>query len=308
MYSSIGDWVGNVGGKLFGPGHINGSDDDSRISVRESEGVSYGLNQRLCVASITGIRDRLLAMPKGSWVVWALDETIWTSVSPTLRIQHDEKVTEYIEQLHFQGVNSEHLFVDFSSFADCKLIEKGILELISELKGKEIHVLALTSRLAGFLTPRQRQMGLSNQDITLLHLEKHRIKLSQIFPEGEIILAGAESKFPAIFKNGVAFCSNFEKGEIVEVLLNKAKELGVEVPPAMALIDDVDRHAESVQKVLKERSMPYLVVDYYGAEILDDYDHFDFEVLKVQLNKFYGGDFNQFAIVSEGFLDPLMRR
>lgn len=183
--------------------------------------------------SIISLKNRLMAMPKGSWLFCDLDDTLW--IQDEVRIE-----------------NMCHAYLAYS------LIENEIVALFDELKNKGIYVLALTKRVGTHEMRIETQKDLLRQGVTFSPLFNSSMTIKQ------------HHKFPAVYECGVVYVSDFKKGEVVIDLLNEAKASGFALPPEIGLIDDLMENLEDVGGELKENSgatIPFLQIHYTGAEL-----------------------------------------
>lgn len=185
---------------------------------------------RIVTHSIVHVRDRLLALPKGSWLFWDLDDTLWVA-------------DEYTEERTSSMVHAYYAN---------RLVENETKELIRDLKENGIYVFGLTRRLS------------SLHESTLTDLIRLGVCFSQsYFPPGLILKD--HDRFPAVHKFGVIYASDFMKGEVVEELLNKAKILDLELPPEIGLIDDLIENLNDLGAKLrgaKGIDIPFLEIHY----------------------------------------------
>lgn len=247
--------------------------------------------------SIASIKERLLAMPKGSWVFLDLDDTVFVPTVPLLRTVNKPLLQEHLEALQPQYPNIRELIWAVYDDCDYTLIEDEIFDLISDLKEKDIHVLGLTKRRTGYATQWQQENQLLHEDLTSQQLRNLGVTFSTPFPEGEMLLQESLPRDPnspltmfsfqyqghAIFKDGIAFTSSFNKGVITQLLLQKAKELGMAIPPQIALIDDLLDNLEATRKALEsseEDLIPFLSIHYSGASELFDNEHTDLMIIR----------------------------
>ncbi len=189
----------------------------------------------ICVSSITKISERLLVMPKGSFVFVDLDETLWFHSGISIR-----------SELSQGGY--------YSCIGTCiyKLVEEQILTIISDLKKKDIYVLALTKRGS------EAKVRIE----TLNNLKKLGVIFSKIFPEFTKLKETAEDI--SIYEEGVVFASDFSKDAIMLEILIKAQELKIS-PPEIALIEDLEEIINDTQKALENR-IPFLGIHYTAAK------------------------------------------
>lgn len=247
--------------------------------------------------SIVLVRERLLAMPKGSWIFLDLDDTVFLPIKSELRTVNKVRLTEHLESLKSEYPNIRELIWGLFDECENKLVEKEVIALIEELKENGIHVLGLTKRRTGFATSYQRERGLSHQDLTLMQLNGLGVGLSNIFPEGEVVLHEVrprdpkvplgifsfEFQGPAIFKDGVAFTSHMDKGIIAGILIEIAQELGIPLPPQVALLDDMSDNLDDMRRAL-DNKIPFLSVHYQGGAHLVDNEHVDFSNITYQIH------------------------
>lgn len=238
------------------------------------------------INSITSIKEKLLAMPQGSWVLWDLDDTVWISDLPVLRMINNPLLENYIASLESDYPNIRAIVWELYYRCNYRLIEEeDIKELFSALKKKNIHVLGLTKRETGHPTINELKMELTRQDLTLRQLDKLDLLFSPIFPEGEILLEQAGTN-PAILKRGVAFTSGLDKGDILREVLQKAVELGIPLPTEIAFFDDLYENIRSVEAMFQKNSeynIPVSVVHYRGSDVLFDDEKIDYEALNCNI-------------------------
>lgn len=238
------------------------------------------------INSIISIKERLLEMPRRSWVFWDLDDTIWLPDLILLRTANNELLEKYILNLESKYPNIRELIWELYYHCDYRLVEDDIVELFSDLKNVEINVLGLTKREAGHSTLAELKGGLARQDLTLRQLNKLGVSFSSTFPGGEILLKQKVGTSPAILKDGVTFTSGLDKGPILRELLDKAKELGVDLPPQIAFFDNLYDNVCNVEEKLKEAEeyrIPVIAVHYRGAANLSDDDPIDYEAFNRQI-------------------------
>lgn len=234
------------------------------------------------INSIISIRERLLAMPRGSWVFWDLDDTVWVSDLPLLRAVNNELLEDYIQTLEPEYPNIKDLIWELYYCCDYKLVEDEILTLFSDLKERGIQLFALTKRETGHSMQNGVEGRLLRHDLTLKQLNKLDISFSSIFPVGEIVLKQEQSMNPALQKGGVVFTSSFDKGPILKELLVKAREHGVLLPPEIAFFDDIHDNVRSVEGIFKSddlHAVSVLAVHYRGAYYLPDNEVIDYREL-----------------------------
>lgn len=271
------------------------------IAKRSVVSIIYSIN------SIKDISKQLLALPKGSWVFLDLDDMLIVPTSPLLRTTNSTAYSKLLDELKTTYPNLKDLVWLLNDHCNNILVEPEFKDLIEKLKAKGIHVIGLTARRTNYPTQIQKDKNLSAQDLTLSQLKKLGIFFSSILStlDGKLIDQGTTpqidtpkddlftflEKGPAIFKNGVAFTSHQCKGKIFKILLEKAKEAGIPLPPAMALLDDkpknlldVDKNLLDVDKNLKNSclNIPFHCIHYQGAvKKLDN--TFNPKVTKLQL-------------------------
>lgn len=240
------------------------------------------INAPRVINSIISIRERLLAMPSGSWVFFDLDDTIWTADLALLRMVNNTLLEEHINGLESEYSNIRDLIWELYYCCDYKLVEDEVLVLFEELKKVGIHVLALTKRETGRSIINSLNGEIFRQDLTLIQLKKLGVHFSSIFPEGEIKLTDEVEYSYAAVKDGVVFTSHLDKGFILNKLIFKAKEHDVLLPPEIAFLDDIGDNVCNVEEALKEdevHNIPVLAVHYKAADNLPDNGHIDYEVL-----------------------------
>lgn len=186
--------------------------------------------------SIVNVRERLLAMPAGSWLFWDLDYTLWVD-------------DVYMEERTCHSVYG---------YLGYRLVENEVIGIINELKRKGVYVLGLTRRVSN------------------LHIEtsKDLLRLGVTFSQSllpDALILKNDNKYPALHKLGVIYTSDFKKGEVVIELLNRAKmrSIELELPPEIGLIDDLMENLIDVRTELKEAigmHIPFLEINYIGVD------------------------------------------
>lgn len=236
------------------------------------------------VNSIISIRERLLGMPRGSWVVWDLDDTIWIPDIALLNMANNEILKEYILSLEVEYPNIRELIWELYYHCEYNLIEEEVRGLFSDLKEREIHVLGATKRETGYAFMGGLRNSIARQDLTLRRLEKLGVLFSRIFPENEILLMHGNGTKPAIIKDGVAFCSGLDKGPIIKILLDIAKELGIPIPPEIAFLDDLHENTSEVEEAFRNDSkynnILVRVIQYRGADSFSDINPSDYVAVR----------------------------
>ncbi|MBS0655781.1 MAG: DUF2608 domain-containing protein [Verrucomicrobia bacterium] len=195
-------------------------------------------NQIVSISSISMIRERLLSLPRGSWVFIDLDETLWRHTGISVR--------------SIPCGNDQYRCVGSSIY---KLVEEEMVTLISELKNKGIHVLSITSR--GSVS--------STRAETFEHLKTLGVEFSRILPESVVMLKEHGLDTDAIYEDGVVFVSDFSKGPIILELLKRAGEFRISIPPEIALIDDLEENINSAKEALEgclEYHIPFFGIHY----------------------------------------------
>jgi hypothetical protein len=205
--------------------YASSSDKSSDSNLQESGATQVHCCYDYVVVSIKTVTERLLAMPKGSWVFFDLDDTLLT--------------------------------------VDSKLVEEEMVTLISDLKMREIHALSLTRRLGHD----------ESRLITMEQLRNVEVVFSRIFPENGdksyTILKEEDEQHPGVLENGVAFASDFGKESILQELLKLATELKIDLPPEIALIDDLIENISDIKQSLKnnlEYNIPFLGIHYTAVK------------------------------------------
>ncbi len=257
---------------------------------------------RYQVNSISKIKEQLLNMPRGSWILWDLDDTVFIPILPLLRTVNVALLENYLETQKVQYPNIRQLLWELYDCCEYKLVEeKEILQLFLDLKEKEIHVLSLTKRRTGYATSWQLEKKLSHEDLTLSQLSKLGITFSSVFSESEIILMESELgdpdkklelfsfeyQGPAKIKSGVIFTSKLEKGFIAKLVLQKATELGIPRPPAIGFVDDLKENADNAEAVFNEIGIESLIIHYTAANDLYDNCHIDTHALNREIERLH---------------------
>lgn len=250
------------------------------------------------INSIISIKESLLEMPKGSWTLWDLDDTIWISNVTLLRDVNSHLLREFIAKMEPEKSNIREL-VDESYFkCDYELVEDEFIALFEDLKARGIHVLGLTKRYTGYASFRGNRNDLLSEDMTLNQLNRLGISFSSILPENEILLAQGMGRSAAILKNGVIFCSGFDKGVVLKELMNKANELQISLPLQIAFFDNLLENVCEVEERFQKDSqegISVFAVHYKGADKFSDVDQIDYEAF----NSFLGSFSRQQALVLE---------
>ncbi len=244
------------------------------------------VNAPRTINSIISIRERLLAMPRGSWVFWDLDDTIWVSDLPLLRAVNNQLLEDYICTIESQYTNIRDLIWELYYCCDYRLVEDEVLTLFSDLKEKGIHLFALTKRETGYSMQNGVEGKLFRHDLTLMKLKKLGVSFSSIFSEGEIVLKKEENRNSSVLKAGAVFTSFFDKGPILRELLIKSREHGVLFPPEIAFFDNIDDNIHDVEAVFKVddlHGIPLLAVHYKAAYYLPDNEFIDYQELDCRL-------------------------
>lgn len=237
------------------------------------------------INSVLSIKERLLEMPPRSWVLWDLDNTIWISDLILLRLENNNLLEKYILDSQPQQPYIRQWLWELHYHCDYSLVEEDIIGLFSDLKKIEISVLGLTKRKTGYPTIGEFKGNLTREDLTLKQLNKLGVFFSSIFPE-EILLKEQVGINPAILKNGIAFTSGLHKGIILTELLDKAKELDIEIPPQIAFFDDLNSNICDVQESLEtteEYNIPFIPIHYRGSDNHLTDDCMDYEELNRQI-------------------------
>ncbi len=134
----------------------------------------------------------------------------------------------------------------YQNHLDLELVESGFPELLKELQGLEkngVQVMALTARS---LLIANRTI----QQLRHLHIDfskgDHRIKRIEKMNFG---LA-----FPSKYKGGIVFCSNNDKGKLLDHFL----ELVGYKPDIVIFSDDKEKNLTSVQKTVEARGIEFV--------------------------------------------------
>lgn len=246
---------------------------------------AFKLNGTCVTTSIASIKERLLSMPKGSWVIWDLDDTVWTPELAILRMINNDLLKKYISVMQPAYPNIRELIWELYYYCDYRLIEKEILELFLILKKQGIHVIALTKREIGFSPLDYITGDISRQDLTLCRLNQLGMVFSQLFPDDLILIDSNNNNI--LFKKGVFFTSNFNKGKALKIIIDEAVNRNITLPPEITLIDDIYHENIRDVRIVFDRINSILLstVHYVGQSRLNDNDNINYDILTQKIQQ-----------------------
>jgi FMN phosphatase YigB (HAD superfamily) len=196
--------------------------------------------------------------PHDILVIFDIDNTI---AHPKTEVGTDQWLEHQAKQQAVDGVtvaqayqNLLPLYYKIQHITDLHLVENMIAELIADLKTDGVLTLGLTARHDPII------------DRTLAQLAPLNVAFST--PAQDEILIEA-SKHTALYKNGVIFCGQNSKGEVLFKLLTM---LSI-TPKKIFFIDDKMHHLIAVEKMAIERGIECVCIHYTHCQArVDNFD------------------------------------
>jgi FMN phosphatase YigB (HAD superfamily) len=139
------------------------------------------------------------------------------------------------------------LYYQIQQIIDLQLTEDMIPGLIADLHNAGIRVIGLTARYHPII------------DRTISQLAPLGLQFSSL--SDEMLTIQARLK-PAFYKNGIAFCSSNNKGEVLFELL---KMLDIK-PKKIFFVDDKPHHLARVEKIALEHGVDCCCIHYTGCQ------------------------------------------
>ena len=209
--------------------------------------------------------------PQDLLVVFDLDNTL---IHPKTEVGSDQWL-EFKAKQHAQshGVSIAQayeallpLYFKIQHLIDLDLIEEAAQNILYDLQAAGVTVIGLTMRYHPILNR------------TLSELDRLNITFSSLHPH-EITLAGFKRN--PIYKQGVIFCSDNNKGVILFEFL---KRFNIK-PKKIFCIDDKTHHLEKVENEAKKHGIECACIHYIGCkERLENYNHEQAEKELLRLN------------------------
>lgn len=221
------------------------------------------------------IEKELLTLKEGSLVVFDVDLT--------LIVPHDKVLTPCGQDFYYktkkEGISClgsekiSHLISIILLEGKSELINPKILNILNDLKNRQIKVIALTAVKSGpyGLIPHMENWRLNQ-------LNALGISFHDAFPDcfPFIIEACQGQKNPAVFKNGILFSGNYPKGEVLKAFLDKVDF----VPSKVVFVDD---HMDFIQTVESACAKDHILsVSFHYTEAINTSKGFDKELAQFQ--------------------------
>ncbi|OGT47406.1 MAG: hypothetical protein A3E83_01515 [Gammaproteobacteria bacterium RIFCSPHIGHO2_12_FULL_41_20] len=130
-----------------------------------------------------------------------------------------------------------------------KPVEENTVRIIRLLQDMHIPVIALTSRGKEIIQPTLRQLAQIGVDF------------SRNWDDLQGVIRLDESS-PAIFREGVIFCSGSDKGVCLDMFFKYLKEYAKSFPAHVVMMDDARRHLEAVEKVVAAHGCDFTGLRY----------------------------------------------
>jgi hypothetical protein len=145
-------------------------------------------------------------------------------------------------------------------------VEKETVSLVKKLQNKNVTVIGLTAR----------SLDLCYR--TIEQLDKVGIRFDVSNPHECPIKYGTDK--PALYVDGIIFCGNYNKGE---VLVSWLKQIDYQ-PSKVIFVDDKLKNVKSVERALHKRDFPFYGLRY--ANLDDRVAQFDWNHTQKELKKF----------------------
>lgn len=186
----------------------------------------------------------------GSLVIFDLDNTLIEPIQQLGSVQWGEA---HVKRLVDSGMSHEKAeemthkkSLTMLPTIKLRLIEEASPEIIKSIQEKGIVVLGLTTRWP--------------EEAKFVHPELRRLRISFDHPFLNHAIAFG---VPALYENGVIFCSTRNKKG--EILVHFLKEHNVK-PKKIIFIDDKFHHIQSVEQALAPLHIEYVGIRYSGSD------------------------------------------
>jgi len=182
-------------------------------------------------------------------VIFDIDNTI---LEPTNELGSDQWFSACVKKEIDSGLNKIEAinkvvpsYIAAQQKAKVKLVEPQTSKIISSLQKQKIPMLALTAR------------GIELSNCTFSQLKSIKVNLSLKSPWKKE-LTFSDCPFQANYRNGIIFCTQNNKGQI----LNKFLDMTAFKPSKIVFIDDRKSHLEDVEKELENTKISFIGLRY----------------------------------------------
>ncbi len=193
------------------------------------------------ILSIHNIRNILQHISYNTWLGIDLDNTVIESTQELGSDQWFENTIKYACQLHTDKEEACRLVIVLyhavQHHAEMKAVEEIIIRIIKRLQNI-IPIIPITARGESIIRPTLRQLGKVGIDFSP---EEDLIDAKRI----ELDVGGDH---PAVYYQGILFCSGMDKGKCLKALFDYLKKF----PEHFVMADDKEKHLLSVKKVIEE--------------------------------------------------------
>lgn len=186
------------------------------------------------------------------WVVWDLDNTVMCPANED-GFGGDFWFAASLEKLMKAGlplfdavdkILPEYFTIQYG--LPMKPVEDHVITVIDELQKQNITVLGLTARSGPLVERSVVQLNEINVSFAKTHPQSNNPKMFDLL------------SFGARYYEGILFCDNNTKGEVLTALLNNLDRL----PKKIVFIDDREKHVACVKKAAENLGITFIGLRY----------------------------------------------
>ncbi len=222
--------------------------------------VSDAYAKIVAVTDASHIRTHFASLDENDLVIFDIKEVIFAHKDYILSPNHRIKLKQFLSKIAKQKSQAEanRLYGIVLLNAELRIVDKDIPVIIKELLAREIKVIGLTSERTGSFGSIDKI-----EEVVLGQLKERNIDFSSSFEISRTVLDEAKningtSFSPSMYKKGVIFAAERQKGEMLEALLKKLDF----TPRRIIHIDNSIENITSIKNFCENAGIDYLGINF----------------------------------------------